>query len=54
MTTIVWQKVSSWCNISPICTYEIRDLLRIHKSLRATELKRKLVQGIRLWLHHAG
>ncbi|XP_035845912.1 uncharacterized protein LOC118492188 [Helianthus annuus] len=42
----VWNGISKWCKIPNIFSFSIKDLLGIHKGLRASEKKKDAVQGI--------
>ncbi|XP_022020265.1 uncharacterized protein LOC110920362 [Helianthus annuus] len=42
----IWNGISMWCKIPYIIVFSIKDLLGIHKELRASERKKDAVQGI--------
>ncbi|XP_035839862.1 uncharacterized protein LOC110913183 [Helianthus annuus] len=46
VASVIWNGVSSWCKIPNIFAFSIRDLLRIHKEISASECKKEAVQSI--------
>ncbi|KAF5816468.1 putative reverse transcriptase zinc-binding domain-containing protein [Helianthus annuus] len=42
----IWNGISSWCKIPNIFAFSIKDLLGIHKEIRASERKKEAAQGI--------
>ncbi|KAJ0533248.1 putative reverse transcriptase zinc-binding domain-containing protein [Helianthus annuus] len=45
-STLLWQKVSEWCNIPQLYAFSIRDPFQVHKGVIASEHKRCLLQVI--------
>ncbi|KAK1420794.1 hypothetical protein QVD17_22660 [Tagetes erecta] len=43
---MVWQFVSAWCHISPLFFFSVRDLLKAHKYINVSRLKKKAIQAI--------
>lgn len=46
VASVVWQSISSWCNIPPIFTVSIHDIFDVHKHISEKKHKRKIVQSI--------
>ncbi|XP_022023438.1 uncharacterized protein LOC110923684 [Helianthus annuus] len=46
VASIVWNEINLWCKIPNIFAFSLKDLLGIHKELRASEKKKEAVHGI--------
>ncbi|MFS7989024.1 putative reverse transcriptase zinc-binding domain-containing protein [Helianthus anomalus] len=46
VAAVLWQKVSSWCNIQQIYAHSMKDLLSFYKTAQLDEHKRSYVQTI--------
>ncbi|MFS7976886.1 putative reverse transcriptase zinc-binding domain-containing protein [Helianthus anomalus] len=46
VATVIWQKVSHWCNIPPIFAFDFNDLLEMHKSSHINVAAKPVIQGI--------
>ncbi|KAJ0476786.1 putative reverse transcriptase zinc-binding domain-containing protein [Helianthus annuus] len=46
MATILWQKISRWCHISPIFAFSFKDLLVIHRDKYIDHRVKPVVHGI--------
>ncbi|XP_076954098.1 uncharacterized protein LOC143628370 [Bidens hawaiensis] len=43
---VVWQRVNVWCNLQPVNTSSVRDILLVYKQVPDFEHRRKMVQAI--------
>ncbi|XP_021980221.1 uncharacterized protein LOC110876358 [Helianthus annuus] len=46
VASILWQKVSRWCGLSPIFAFSVKDILELHKDRFINTGVRHVVQGI--------
>ncbi|MFS7952746.1 hypothetical protein Hanom_Chr07g00610561 [Helianthus anomalus] len=46
VASVIWQKISLWCRISPIFVFSFKDLLVIHKYIPGNKTKKKVIQSI--------
>lgn len=46
MASMIWQKISIWCNIPPIYAFTMKDLLQIHNNIGENGRKKKLIRVV--------
>ncbi|KAJ0467691.1 putative reverse transcriptase zinc-binding domain-containing protein [Helianthus annuus] len=46
VASVIWQKISLWCRISPIFAFSFKDLLEVHKYILGNKTKKKVIQSV--------